>query len=39
MKRAINEGFSAIDQGHYETLTDQTLDSFMESVRAKPQPV
>ena len=38
MQMAIKEGFSAIDQGHCETLTDQTLDTFMASVSAKAQP-
>ncbi len=37
MQQAIREGFEAFDQDRYETLTDQNLDAFMDSVSAKPQ--
>ncbi|RYG77221.1 type II toxin-antitoxin system ParD family antitoxin [bacterium] len=35
MRRLVQEGIDDIEQGRYETITADTIDDFMESVRAE----
>ena len=37
LRRLAREGFAAIERGDSTTITADTLDEFMDSVRARPK--
>jgi antitoxin ParD1/3/4 len=37
LRRLVKDGFAAIDAGEFETVTSQTVDTFLDSVRATPR--
>ena len=37
LRKAVAEGFDALDRGDYEWVTDENVDGFLDSLSGKPQ--